>query len=321
MSKWIKKEAFAQFREKIKEDDSKKNEFVGRWETPDKGSVDKPIEYELRLIPDKKNNFYKKILYHMFKVDDKWVFSLCPKTYDMDNWCACCATSMKLYTGTEQDKNDAYAIKRKEKYVVNSYIVDDPRDSDKDDDKKAGKTVKLYEFPAKVESLIRSAMTDEKNGVGMGAFDPSEEGYNFILKVGATKADAKGRSWADYSLSSFARKSSALAETDDKIEKILDSAYNLDDYIKTLEKPEEDIIKALKSLGFFDLISTEYYKKRGVESSNEVTSKESQESRENQSEASNESFNESSHKTTQEQNTQQSSTELDEELLRELENL
>lgn len=316
MSKWIKKDAFAVFREKIKEDESKaaKSDFNGRWDTPEKGKQDKPNVYELRLIPDPNGSFYKKILYHMFKVDDKWIFTICPKSFDMENWCSCCATSSKLYTGTEADKKDATLLKRKEKYVVNAFIVEDPRDEDKDADKKVTNTVKLYEFPGKVEALIRAAMTDDKNGVGIGAFDPSEEGYNFILKVGATKPDGDGKTWPDYSLSSFARRPSPLAESDKEIEEILSKAYVLDDYLKTLEKDEKDLIKALKSLGFFDLISSDYQRIKGiVDEDNEKSSKTSKS-------VETESITEQ--KVTQSKTTsKQESTDLDDELLKELESL
>lgn len=37
------------------------------WPTPEKGTVDKPKIYQLRLLPDTNDNFYKSFYYHMYK--------------------------------------------------------------------------------------------------------------------------------------------------------------------------------------------------------------------------------------------------------------
>jgi hypothetical protein len=236
MSKWINKNLFNDFRkEKTEEKEQQEANSTRRsdviWPTPERGTSDRPNVYEGRFLPDKKGNFYRKYYYHMFQVGDRWIFILCPKTHNFNNFCAWCSVTSKLYMGSEAEKNQAREYKRKEKYVGNFFIIDDFRDKDRE--QKMVRTVRLYEFPAKVESKLKEEITDTKNGLGHSIFDPGEEGYNFILKVLSTKAK-DGRTWPDYSNSIFSRKPCSIADTDKEIKEILDSTHDLDEYIKGL---------------------------------------------------------------------------------------
>jgi hypothetical protein len=266
MSKWIKKDLFNDFQnEKKKEIDrpaggQRRSEVV--WQTPEKGTVDRPRIYTGRFLADKKGNFYKKYHYHMFQSGEKWVFILCPKTYNFDNFCALCSVTKNLYQGSAADKKQAYQYKRKEKYVCNFYITDDPRDQERDDEKVTG-TVKLYEFPSKVEMKLRAQIIDTKHGLGPAIFDPGPDGYDFILKVFATKRDERGNVWPDYSQSEFARTATPIAPTDREIKEILEQTIDVDAYIQGLEKPDEDIIAILKNEMLWELVKDEWTKYKG----------------------------------------------------------
>jgi len=258
MSKWINKEKFKQFQKgKAEEKDEKKSGGINRselvWKTPEKGTDSRPKVYEGRFLPDKDGEFYKKYYYHMFKAGEKWSFSLCPKTFDFDNFCPLCAATSKLYTGSANDKSQAGQIRRKEKFVGNFYIVDDPRDNEAEEGKEVNGTVKLYEFPGKVEMKLKEEITDTRNGLGVDIFDPGDDGYNFILKVLSTKKDARGNVWPDYSQSMFARRSEALG-TEGEIDKIMDSTHNLKEYVDNMKRDEEDVIDVLKSEMLYDII-------------------------------------------------------------------
>jgi len=269
MSKWISKDLFNEFQKEKKAEADKPTSYGMKrsdviWETPQKGTAEKAKIYEGRFLPDKESGFYKKYSYHMFQSGEKWVFSLCPKTYDFENYCPFCSATSKLYQGSASDKKLAYNYKRKEKFVSNFFIINDPRDAERDIEKKVNGTVRLYEFPGKVEMKLKNEVTDTKEGYGYLIFDPSAEGHNFILKVLATKQDQNGNIWPDYSSSSFSRSSEALG-TDAEIEKIMNSRIDLNEYVKGLEKSDDEIVQVLKAEMLWDLIEDEWNRFKNIQ--------------------------------------------------------
>ena len=276
MSKWIKKDLFDQFVEEKQQEETKKTAGPRRsetvWQTPSMGTQDKPKVYEVRYLPDPKGRFYKRFYYHGFKSGDRWYFPLCEKTYDFYNWCPFCAAASKLHTGTQADKQQASTIKRKEKFVGNIFVVDDPRDTDREE--KFTNTVKLYEFPAEVESKLKGTITDMKHGLGKAVFDPGEEGYNFIIKVKATKPTRDGKQWPVYADSEFARKPNALARTDKEIQTILGQAFDVDEYISSQRMSDEDIISLLKGEMLWEIVKDEWARYRGKVANGDVRKEE-----------------------------------------------
>lgn len=263
MSKWIDKDLFDDFRkEKIEEKDTSGGGFRRLdviWETPEKGTLEQAKVYEGRFLPDPKTKakFYKKYHYHFWKSGDNWNFVLCPKTHGWDNYCPVCSAVTKLYNGTKQDKAQAYNLKRKEKFVSNFFIVKDPRDSERDDENKAQGKVKLYEFPGKIETKLRTEITDKDEGYGSQIFDPSEEGRNFIIKVLSTKKQEDGRTWPDYSTSTFSRTQSPIADTDEEIDAIMETTIDLEDYIKQMEVSKDKVVEMLKNEFIWDIVKDE----------------------------------------------------------------
>jgi len=262
MSKWINQELFEQFadeKEKEKEAPQKagvrRSDFV--WETPAKGTDSVAKVYTGRFLPDPNGIFYKQYYYHMFRSGEKWVFIICPKTDDFDNFCPFCSATQKLYMGTATDKKMANNYKRKKKFVGNFYVVDDPRDADREDDAKANGTVKLYEFPNKVEMKLKEEITDQHNGLGASIFDPGEGGYDFILKILATRPTPDGMSWPDYTNSTFSRRPAALG-TDAEIDEIMRNCIDINEYINGLKKDEAEMMKIIKNEMLYDLIKDEY---------------------------------------------------------------
>jgi len=264
MSKWINTEAFSKFQGQKKEEQEnqpekgsglRRSDFV--WQTPEKGSSDRPKIYVGRFLVDKKGIPYKKYFYHMFKSGEKWTFIVCLKTDDFQNYCPWCSVTSKLYKGTATDKSAAFQYKRKEKFVGNFYIVDDPRDNEREEDEKIGKKVKLYEFPSKVETLLREEIVDTKHGLGQKIFDPSNGGYDFILKVASTKRDRNGNIWPDYAASTFARRSYELG-TDSEIKEIMEQTFDLDEYIENQKRDNDFILQSLKDERVFDYIEDEW---------------------------------------------------------------
>lgn len=267
-SKWLKgkEKLFNEFKEKKKQESEgvttgpRRQDIV--WKTPEKGTQEKPKNYVGRFLPDQNGNFYKSFLYHMFKnLKGNWTFVLCPKTHKMDNSCPICNATMKLYKGSKEDKQMAYNYKRKSKHCANWYVVKDPRDADvsSKDEKVQGKVL-VYEFPDKIDAKVKSEMTDEEYGQGMNIFDPGEDGVDFLLKVGSTKPNDKGETYHDYSESKFTTKSYSLGSTDEEIQKIIDSTHNLDEYLKAMERSENELIEICKDEMLWELIQCDYSK-------------------------------------------------------------
>ena len=265
MSKWIDKKLFEKYVEnKEKEQVETARTFVRKsdvvWTNPTAGTATQAEIYEGRFLPDPKGIFSSKYFYHMWKAGEKWNYVFCPKTWDFNNYCPICALTNKLYMGTAKDKVMAGLMKRKIRHVANFYIISDPRDSKiSDADKKMSGKIKIYEFPDKVESKLKMQLLDKSEGLGSQIFDPGEDGHNFILRIKSTKPDGNGKSYPDYADCDFSRKSSAIG-TEKQIKDIMDSRYDLIEYIKGLETQKEIIVEMLRTEMLYDIVKDEWEK-------------------------------------------------------------
>jgi hypothetical protein len=255
----------------------------------------------------------------MFKTGEKWAFFLCKKTYGVEEFCPLCEATRKLYMGSAADKKMAYTYKRKEKFVGNFYVIDDPRDSEREDKDKVNGTVKLYEFPGKVEMKLKEQITDSKYGLGPSIFDPGTDGYDFIIKVLSTKKDDKGNVWPDYSNSEFSRKPYPIKKTDEEIKKIMESRIDIGEYIKSMEKTDEEVIAVLKSEMLWDLVKDEWNRRKKVETKVETKVESTMGDDWDDSKWDEQETNED--KESESSTSAPTSDDSDEELLKELENL
>lgn len=198
------------------------------------GTQDTPKVYKVRLLPDKNQDFYAKYFYHFFQTEDnKTYYIKCPKTHGFDQFCPWCSVNQQLYKGTDSDRKRAYRYKRNERFVSNIYIIDDPRDADVNKEEKVSGTVRLYEFPATVEGKIKNELTNDDEGFGPAIFDP-EKGHDLQIKILAKKPDKNNKVWPDYSLTEFSRKPHPIADTEEEIKEIMDSVYDLSEYIEKM---------------------------------------------------------------------------------------
>ena len=261
MSKWINKDLFDEFqKEKIEEKDNDSgNRAANLWPTPEKGTVENPKVYEGRFVPDPKGRFYKRFLYHMWQAgDESWIFVLCPKTHDFKAYCPFCSVTSKLYaSGTSSDKAQGYNIKRKEKFVGNWFVAKDPRDADKEPENKMAGKIKLYEFPGKIEQKLKKEITDTKEGYGRSIFDPSEEGRNLIIRVLSTKKDERGKTWPDYSNTDFSRSKSPIADSEEKIDALMETTVDIEEYINNMAVSNAKMVEILKNEFLWDMVADE----------------------------------------------------------------
>ena len=252
MSKWLRKDDYDMFADqKAKEAENQPadagNGFYKKWNNPKMGTTEKAKEYKIRLLPDPVKGFFKEYLYHGFMSGEKFKYLLCPKTNGLDEYCPFCEANKILYQGNESDKKKAKEYKRKSRYVTNAYIVEDPRDADVKDEKyKVNGTVRLYEFPATVESKITNEVTDKEQGYGHAIFDP-ENGYDFILKIKAKPKDQYGKEWPDYGDTIFARRANPISDDDAKIGEIMETRVELTKYIESLAMSVDDMEALLKT--------------------------------------------------------------------------
>lgn len=308
MSKWINKEKFENFKNERANDNTEDKgvTFARKWPNPKMGTQNKPNEYHVRLLPDINGDFYKKIFFHMFQSGEKWCYILCPKTHGMDNYCPWCALTQILWQGSESDRKRAGTYKRKEKFVTNIFVVKDPRDANENDEEKqaAGKTF-LYEFPATIEQRVKKEMLDTENGWGYDIFNP-EKGYNLIISIGAKKPDKSGKVWPDYSLTEFAKRPSAIADSEEDIEEIMKTTQPIKDYLDRSTWSADQHEELLKSEMVYEDIEDGFI--RHMKKEEEPSKEEQEPSKEKNKDSTSTSSN--------------SKEELsDEDLLRELENI
>jgi len=296
MSKWVNKDKFEEFkqeRENDKSADKNNVDFARVYPNPKMGTFDKPKEYHSRLLTDPDGNFYKKYYYHMFQSGENWNFIMCPKTHDMNEYCPWCHATQLLYKGSASDKKKAYQYKRKEKYVGNIYVIRDPRDVDEqDNDKKFANKTFLYNFPQTIETLIRKEITDTENGWGYDIFDP-QNGHNLIISIGAKKPDKNGKVWPDYSLTTFAKRSSSIAKTESEIEEIMNTCQSIDDYINNSMMDVDENKDLLKSEMLYDDVEEQFLKFMKVSNKEEETEKVEVQQTNEQYNSSNEQYNSS----------------------------
>ena len=268
-SKWVNQDKFKEFMTEKKEEAEKPDKIGGglflKWKNPVMGSQEHEKTYKVRLLPDKNGGFYKKYFYHFFKSGEQSNYVFCPKTHDINAFCPWCFVSQLLFQGNATDKKKAYNYVRKERFVSNVFISTDPRDVDIQDEKyKSTNTVRLYEFPATLEKLIKKEITDEEQGYGYSIFDP-ESGYDFIIKIKAKKPDQNGKIWPDYSLTAFSRISGSIATDELSVEDIMGKVYDLNEYFKNMDLSWDAHRKLLKIEELWEDVEDKFNQVLGLE--------------------------------------------------------
>ena len=126
-------------------------------------------------------------------------------------------TRMALYKhGTEEEKEKIQKVLRRENWLANVYVVDDPSNPDNN-----GK-VKMVRYGKQLNKIIVAAVEGEDSDeFGARIFDLSENGCNFKIKV-----ERQG-DFPTYVSSRFASPSKIPGMTDDKMEEVYSSVNDL----------------------------------------------------------------------------------------------
>lgn len=142
-----------------------------------------------------------------------------------------------LRVGTEAEKARIKLIRRSERWLVNVYVVSDPKKPENN-----GK-VKVISYGKQLHTVINDAIEGEDSeGLGARVFDLSPNGVNLKIKV-----EQQG-DFPSFVSSKFTMPSALPDMTDAKIEQILNSTYELD---KIMTVKSYDEIKKMLAEHFY----------------------------------------------------------------------
>jgi len=191
--------------------------------------------YIVRLIPNTTDP--AKTFFHYFH--HQWtspttgqsVRAMCPTTWG--ERCSICEERIKLYkTGSEENKNIAKALKRKENWLVNVYVIKDPKHAENNG------TNKIFRYGKQIDKIVNDAISGEDSAeFGPAIFDFSDQGCNFRIKVEKNEGD-----YPTYVSSKFLSKSSVEGLNEQNIDDVYNKAFELD---KFFEKKDAEEIKKL----------------------------------------------------------------------------
>jgi len=177
--------------------------------------------YVVRLIPNVKNP--ERTFYHYYhhvwnsESTGQYVSCMCPTTWG--EACPICTQRIKLYKeGTEEAKKLATILKRKENWLVNAYVVEDPKNPNN-----VGK-IKIFRYGAQIKKIFDEAIDgDDSEQFGPAIFDLTKDGCNFRIKVETNQGG-----YPTYISSKFLNSKAIEGLDADKIEEIHNSIFELD---------------------------------------------------------------------------------------------
>lgn len=178
--------------------------------------------YKLRLMPyvdDPSETFFHYIEFGWTsKATDNYVSAISPSTVGEP-----CPIS-EVWRKGFQNKLNTSGIRRREQWMVNVYVVDDPSHPENNG------TVKIFRYGKQIDKIIQQALQgDLADELGKSIFDLSSNGYDFIVRC------EKQQEFPNYSNSSFARRATALpgiSDDEDKIAELYGKAFKLKEIFK-----------------------------------------------------------------------------------------
>lgn len=193
--------------------------------------------YIVRLLPNIKNP--EKTFFHYYTVGwtsygtGQYVSALSPTTFsERDPIIEARYRILRSNTESAEMKKKADTIKRIEKWLVNAYVVKDPKNPDNN-----GK-VMIIRYGKQLQKIIADAIEGEDSEqFGPRIFDLSENGCNLNIKV------EKQGDYPTYVTSKFSPPKAIDGMTDQKAQEIYKSAYDLTSVIPS--KSYDDLVALL----------------------------------------------------------------------------
>ena len=176
--------------------------------------------YTVRILPnieDPKNTFfhYYTHAWESFSTG-QFMSHVSPQTWGEKDPIA--ETRYSLYKhGTEEEKAKASKVIRRENWLANIYVVNDPKNPDNNGQ------VKLLRFGKQLHKIITEAIDGEDaDEIGVRIFDLSENGCNLKIKV-----ERQG-DFPTYVSSRFASPTKIKGMDDDMVKEVLEGTSDLE---------------------------------------------------------------------------------------------
>lgn len=208
--------------------------------------------YKLRLMPyvdDPSETFFYYIEFGWrSKATDNYVSAISPSTAGEP-----CPIS-EVWRKGFQNKLNTSGIRRREQWMVNVYVVDDPSHPENNG------TVKIFRYGKQIDKIIQQALQgDLSDELGKSIFDLSSNGYDFIVRC------EQQQEFPNYSNSSFARRTSALpgiGDDENKIVELYGKVFKLKEMFKiktygALQKMLDEHYYVTNKVSTSELIETE----------------------------------------------------------------
>jgi hypothetical protein len=191
--------------------------------------------YTVRLVPNVSEP--EKTFFHYYTYDWKsfgtgqYTSVVSPATFGQK----CPITDAKyklLRNGDEEEKAKANLLRRNERWLVNAYVVDDPTTPENNG------TMKIIRYGKQLHKIISDAIDGEgSEDFGARIFDLSENGVNLKIKC------EKQGDYITYVSSKFSLPRKIEGLSDEKIDDVYNSAYDLTSIIPT--KSQEELLETL----------------------------------------------------------------------------
>lgn len=209
--------------------------------------LEAPATYVVRLLPNIKNP--EESILHYFhhgwnSIDTGQYASITsPST-----WGERCPVS-ELYfkilrDGTDEEKERAKAnLRRKENWLVNVYVVNDPKKPENNG------TIKILRYGRQLDKIIQSAINgDDSEEFGARIFDLSSEGCSLRIKAELVSDKPGAPKYPTYTASKFLNAGPVEGLDEDKIKELYDSVHDLNAYV---ERKSSEEIKAFIEKNFY----------------------------------------------------------------------
>jgi hypothetical protein len=272
------KERLAEVTEKVKKiEDAKANPSFDKktWQfNPILPKNKARVDYVVRILPnvhvnDGLDEPWLLTYAHMWdSAGGKKVYAPCPTTNGKDEKCPICAKSKPYWAlvnageGTQADEVMANTYNRKKRYYVSVYVVSDARAGTEED--QTGKVL-LWEFGPQIYEKLYDAFLEK-----IPFYDPFE-GFNFNLII------KRKDEYPSYESSKFSAAPSAIAKSEEELEKIHSQIFDLAAKFKERSRSYDELKKVLQdSLSLSERDKTETTTDSEAEGSTTVENTESE---------------------------------------------
>ena len=232
--------------------------------------LDAPATYVVRLLPNIKNP--KETFLHYYHHGwnsintGQYVNVVSPST-----WGERCLVSELFFKilrdGTDDEKVRAKAnISRKENWMVNVYVVSDPKNPENNG------TVKVLRYGRQLNKIIEAAISgDDSEEFGSKIFDLSSEGCNLRIKAELVSDKPGAPKYPTYTASKFLSPSSIEGLDEEKISEIYNNVHDLNSFVEHKTASE---IQAFIDKHYFDKEVGEAVQEKNTKEVSEDTTEE-----------------------------------------------